>query len=446
MKKRTFPRRAHRVLLALAAAIATLAASMAGAQSALAADAPPAANRLGAFTDYEWSDNYTLRDFHTAGGFSSAVSADGWRVVGIADNGDYQDQLTANATQYSGSNTPGESLWITLLQARWNTLIGNVSAGEQFTVYVEHIPGGAKGAVDPGAAVAISSTEPYYSQTFLRTATGIEVVNENEPPEEWIDTTTTLTAGTVTSSSVELTAAVTPTDAAGTVEFFNGSSSLGKKDVESGAASLKVEGLAAKTPYTFKAVFTPSDAAKYKGSEKELAVTTAEEGGEPAPGEPDTTGQTDITVEIPGTPGPSVGELKLTVPSTPTTLAKAEAKDNKFQSSGELAGITVTDDREDSKGWDLQGRATKFSAAQGSFSSSYLGWTPKLAAGNADVTLGGTVNPGDGATDGLAGTKSLATASKKTGATVGATLNLAAPNTVKAGTYTSTLTIDLIGK
>ncbi|WP_255433575.1 N,N-dimethylformamidase beta subunit family domain-containing protein [Tessaracoccus sp. MC1865] len=90
-------------------------------------------------------------------------------------------------------------------------------------------------------------------------------------------TTTTLAAGTPTDNSVELTATVTPNDAAGTVQFKNGATNIGAPvTVVNGSASYTATGLAPSTNHTFTATFTPANAALFTASTSApLQVTTA---------------------------------------------------------------------------------------------------------------------------------------------------------------------------
>jgi|GEM_PF-1728358 len=83
-------------------------------------------------------------------------------------------------------------------------------------------------------------------------------------------TTTTALAVTpaspvVAPASPSLTATVTGTGAAGTVEFFNGTATLGTSPVVAGVASKALTGVAAGS-YSYKAVFTPTDAALFTPS------------------------------------------------------------------------------------------------------------------------------------------------------------------------------------
>ncbi|MEO8518927.1 MAG: Ig-like domain repeat protein, partial [Dermatophilaceae bacterium] len=83
-------------------------------------------------------------------------------------------------------------------------------------------------------------------------------------------TTTTALAVTpvspvVAPASPTLTATVTGAGAAGTVEFFNGTTSLGTSPVAAGIASKALTGVAAGS-YSYKAVFTPTDAALFTPS------------------------------------------------------------------------------------------------------------------------------------------------------------------------------------
>lgn len=130
------------------------------------------------------------------------------------------------------------------------------------------------------------------------------------------DTTTTLGVSPEGSAaegeSVELTAAVSPA-ADGTVEFFDGSTSLGSADVSSGTASITTSALTAGS-HSLTATFAPSDSSAYKGSTSaavDYTVTTAS--AEPSGGSLSLSPSTDldpdgatITVTGSGYPGSTV--------------------------------------------------------------------------------------------------------------------------------------------
>jgi PKD repeat protein len=95
-------------------------------------------------------------------------------------------------------------------------------------------------------------------------------------PAPVVVTTTTALAVTPASPVVEpasptLKATVTGTGAAGTVEFFNGTTSLGTSAVSAGVASKTLTGIAAGS-YAYKAVFTPTDAAAFTSSTSSVST------------------------------------------------------------------------------------------------------------------------------------------------------------------------------
>ncbi|CAN5338218.1 hypothetical protein BH11ACT5_BH11ACT5_08460 [soil metagenome] len=89
------------------------------------------------------------------------------------------------------------------------------------------------------------------------------------PPPPAVTTTLALRAAPTTDvvqgTTVTLTATVSPA-AAGTVEFRNGSTSLGTSAVTAGAATLALPGLAVGS-YSAKAYFTPADASAFTASQ-----------------------------------------------------------------------------------------------------------------------------------------------------------------------------------
>jgi len=143
--------------------------------------------------------------------------------------------------------------------------------------------------------------------------------------------------------TVTLTAAVAPAGATGSVEFFDGSTSLGTSAVSGGAASLATTKLAL-GDHSLTAVFAPADAAVFGGSTSTavpLTVVAAPELGSVSDGsgKPITAGSTlqpgqQLTLTASGfQPGETVSVI---LASTPTTLATTTA-----DSTGKVS-VTVT--------------------------------------------------------------------------------------------------------
>jgi PKD repeat protein len=89
------------------------------------------------------------------------------------------------------------------------------------------------------------------------------------PPVQ-VTTTTALTMAPTAATAVApaaktLTAAVTGANAAGTVQFFNGTASLGSSPVAAGSATLALSNIAVGS-YSYHAVFTPTNAALFTSS------------------------------------------------------------------------------------------------------------------------------------------------------------------------------------
>ena len=97
---------------------------------------------------------------------------------------------------------------------------------------------------------------------------------EQQPPAEeakTTDLTLNATQNVKVGDTVTITAMTNPADAEGTVEFFNGKESLGKKDVTNGTATADFTPETAGS-YDITAVFTPADAAKFTGSQQTTKV------------------------------------------------------------------------------------------------------------------------------------------------------------------------------
>lgn len=126
-----------------------------------------------------------------------------------------------------------------------------------------------------------------------------------------------------------------------------------------------------------------------------------------------------------------------------------------YLASGYLNQISVLDARDTDSGWTVNGTMSDFTTpgtGNVSFSGNYLGWNPVTTSDSLPttagydqvVTAGGAVEP---LGPGLGTSKPLASAAAGAGlgvATLDARLELLVPSTVRAGTYTGTLTFTII--
>lgn len=159
----------------------------------------------------------------------------------------------------------------------------------------------------------------------------------------------------------------------------------------------------------------------------------------PEPGE----GDVDIEVTVPViTDPPGPGEFSWTIQGTgAVSLGTAENTAAGFQASGSLHPILVEDTREDAPAWSISGQASAFSAGSDSFGAQALGWVPSVTDNTVGAVPGAPVTPGDG---GLATSRTLVSA--PSGHDLGSVLvttvlNLLAPASTPAGSYSSTLTL-----
>lgn len=434
----TSPGRRARLAATVAAGALALVISTLTALPAQAATPPPAENRLGGFTDltYVPGDAWGLAEFRTADGFPGAVTSDGFRVIGMTPDGSYQDQLAANRTSYGGTVGDQPTTWhrIVLLGVRWGQLYSMVSVGGEFTVYVEPLPGGAASIVSPAGTVPISSTAKYYSETFVRTATGI-VKKEGTTPTKTA-TTTTVAASGITETSATLTATVAPTAATGTVQFTKDGTNVGAPAaVANGQASVSVSDLTAGTAYTFGAAY--SGDTTHDASTGSVQATTV--AGPP----PADSSETDVTVTVPQADAGAPTGLKISTAPAPTialTGPATRAAQQEWVATGQLGAVTVTDDRRDgSKSpWTLTGAATAFTAGTNQIPAAQLTWTPSKTAGAGTAGTAGPITTAKQLATGAAS----ATANVTT--TVAAGLSLAVPASAAAGEYTAKLTLTLI--
>jgi Bacterial Ig-like domain (group 3) len=264
---------------------------------------------------------------------------------------------------------------------------------------------------------------------------------QTAPVEGAVTTTTSLSAQPTSGNpgdTVTLSATVSPSDAVGNVEFFDGTTSLGTVAVSNGTASKDVNTLTSGT-HTLTAKFEPTDTAAFTESTSDPVTVTISGGGS------STAGTETVNVNI---PQPTEGQLTVTVDQTPVSLGTAQANGSALEATGQLSPVTVNDARTISKpGWSVSGQVSDFTSGGDTIDGNSLGWTPAITAPNSDndVTAGAAVAPGSN--PGLKQGSGLANAAATHGvgqSVLGAGLDLQVPTTTNAGAYGATLTITVI--
>jgi hypothetical protein len=345
-------------------------------------------------------------------------------VVVVADDGTKQGVLSAalpSATISSPfTGTFGFSLADVLSVAG--------PAGETYEIVVDC----RSNAAQPGL---------YTQSTFVTfSANGLTYTTSPTPPGPGAtSTTTTLNVNPTTGihgSNVTMSATVSPTAAAGNVEFFDGTDSLGTAVVASGHASKVVNTLQV-GDHAITAKFEPTNAAAFTTSTSApTTVTVTASTGD--------TGSETINVNVPL----SEGVFTITVSPGAVQLTDAVNNGTFFESTGSLSPVTVSDARQQSKpGWSVSGQVSDFASGAKSFVGNKLGWTPQITSPNNanDVTAGAPIAAG--ATPGLkqGGALASALASHGFGTTVlGAALDLQIPVDTAAGAYSAVLTVTAV--
>jgi hypothetical protein len=288
---------------------------------------------------------------------------------------------------------------------------------------------------------AFTSTDPNFGSSTSTATT--YVVNPNGPVATTTALTTTPGSAQVQGSNVNLTANVTPANAAGSIAFTDGTTTLGTVALTNGSAAFNSTTLALGA-HSFTASFVPADATKFAASASS-AVPFQVTAYKP----PTTTETISTTMDA--------GSLNISVPTGQVALPDPvlNSAGTMFTTSGSLETVTVTDNRAGNPGWTVSGMATAFTNGGAQINAENLGWTPSTATGSAGqvLTTGPAVAPANGvaASDkgqlGLVAAQTLGTAQSGGGlgtAKLGASLALNVPTTTTAGTYTSTLTLTVI--
>lgn len=301
------------------------------------------------------------------------------------------------------------------------------------------------------------------STTFVVTtppAAGTTTALSVNPLSAPADTAVTLTASvSVTSTSTSLSSG------AGSVSFYDdGTDSSGDVTSNStllGTVPLGTGGVATLTDSSFAqgthnlvAQFSPSNPNNYVlSTSPAVAFTATQPAIAPA--------VQNVQVSIPA------GTLTITTPystSNPFQLGTAVLNSSATDfdatapfgnSTNPSQGITVTDTRAGDESWTASGTVTNFTDGTGDLIAgqnlSFTSVTPSYISGNAlqsgdvtvnDITSAGGYASGTSASDGLAGgPHQFATAAHGDGSVyLYGNLNLVAPTSTPAGTYTATLT------
>ena len=260
-------------------------------------------------------------------------------------------------------------------------------------------------------------------------------------PSSGVTTTTSLGASNTSPGNGEqitLTATVTPNNAVGAVEFFDGSTSLGAP-VPVAADGTATHTFSSTVPgqHSLTAKFEPTNPDNFAASTSSPVMVTVA-GGQ------GTAGQETVNVNI------QEGVFTVTVNQTSADLGTAHDNGSgKLEATGSLGTVTVNDARTVSApGWSVSGQMGDFSDGKGhTIDGNSLGWTPSIQTPNAanDVTAGTAVAPGSN--PGLKQGSGLANAAATHGlgtSVLTAGLDLQVPTTQNAGAYQGTLTITAI--
>ncbi|XVV13317.1 Ig-like domain repeat protein [Actinoplanes sp. CA-131856] len=353
---------------------------------------------------------------------------------------------------------------------------GPVDAGASVTLTATIDPATAAGTVqfkdgsaNLGAAVAVSGGKAVLTTSALTagshsitavfssstagvsgSASTASTVVVNAP--QAVATTTALSvspSGPVEQyTAVTLAATVTPSAAAGKVQFTDGGQNIGAPvTVSGGAATLTTSSLGA-GDHAFTARFVPANSGAYTGSESPAVNLNVK----PFAGA--NASQTISTTVESGALTISVASNDAVVLPNPALTSDA----SKLTTGGTLNQLTVTDTRAGNLGWNVAGQVSDFKDGSGhEINAANLGWTPKVVdkADVQTVTAGAKVDPANaiapGASapsgNGLASSRTLATAAAGAGvgtAHLNADVALQAPTSTVAGTYSATLTITAI--
>ncbi|GLW93657.1 Ig-like domain-containing protein [Actinokineospora globicatena] len=245
-------------------------------------------------------------------------------------------------------------------------------------------------------------------------------------------------------SPVTLSATMTPLDITGSVQFFDGATSItDPRPVTNGVVTGTTDRLAVGR-HTLTARLYPNDT--IFSTQVSLPITID------VVGIADSAAENISTTVLPGELLISVDNREVVLPSPVMNV-----DGGRLVTAGVLNPVTVTDTRAGNPGWTVSGQVSDFTSGQNRINGANLGWSPRLVdkspvqavfPGPA-VPTAAAIAPGatPGAGQGLVSARSLAVATALGGngtARLSADLVLAVPTSTVAGTYSAMLTLTAI--
>jgi len=162
-----------------------------------------------------------------------------------------------------------------------------------------------------------------------------------------------------------------------------------------------------------------------------------------APATPPGADEQALQVEIPAV---AAGEFVWSIDGSNdlVDLGVAQVAGDRFEASGSINPVRVTDTRLGAPAWSIAGQVSDFVSGGQSIEAKYLGWSPAVTENEGGATAGAVVAPGLLSGDGLAASSVLGSAESGHdlgSSLLGAELELLLPLTVTEGTYSATLTL-----
>ena len=294
----------------------------------------------------------------------------------------------------------------------------------------------------------LSLTAAFGATTTFQGSTSSPVSFVIDPVPATTTTTTLAVSGSGDlNTNATFDATVTPNNAVGKVEFYDGASKLGEVALSSGTAQFVTADLALGAHPSLKAVFVPTNSGDFVTSQSSLQSYTVVFNG-------DSDTQT-VSASIPN------GSLNISIDGdAAVTLSGAlDSTGARFEAAGNIDTVRVIDTRAGSLGWTASGQLSQFQqGGSDSISAGNVGWAPTIptvsnsllvVTKGADVTAANAIaiaaTPGAGL--GLKSSRTLASSAAGSSvgtATLGAALTLYAPTTTASGSHVATLTFTVI--
>ncbi len=300
---------------------------------------------------------------------------------------------------------------------------------------------------DPAVIAGSTSSAVLYVVQTPKPTPSVSVSASNTAPAVGSPVTFTATIGQIAGANVP-----------GTVEFFDGATSLGAPVAAAGGTASLTTSSLTQGPKSITAKFVPTDATSFNGATSApVTVNVQPAAGSPCAAPGQCTDPQGFVVTVPvgtlfiDTPFTATNPFDLGTMSLNSTATELSTGAKSFKGQDPAGkGITITDTRSGNLPWTASLQSTNFAKGSALIEAKNLGFTgvtPSYIGGNALQAVTTTDNPANSVAapkPGLAGVSQFARAAAGAGTVyVDGLFTLNAPTSTPAGVYTGTVTFTI---